>query len=117
MALKHRVLGRLLSRFLPIAPAIIVVAIALSALTAPAAPQTPGAAAAPPSSDPRDARLIDFLQKRLKLSDTQDIKLGPLSPSAIAGLWSRSVGVSGPQGATLSLTIFMDSTSNKVNVV
>ncbi|MFZ0887894.1 MAG: thioredoxin domain-containing protein [Candidatus Binataceae bacterium] len=88
----------------------------MSALSALAAPSTPGAAAASRSSDPRDARLIDFLQKRLKLSDTQDITLGPLSPIAIAGLWSRSVSVTGPQGAKLNLTLFMDSTSNKVIV-
>src|SRR5208337_820568 len=57
-----------------------------------------------------------FLQKRLKLSDSQDIKLGPLSPAAVAGLWSRTVSVSSPQGGALNLTIFMDSTSNKVIV-
>jgi protein-disulfide isomerase len=73
-------------------------------------------AGAAPAAGSRDAQIVEYLQKRLRLSSPQLVQLGPLQPSGISGLFTRSVLITNDQGMKANLTMFQDSMANKVIV-
>src|SRR5579875_1247990 len=61
-----------------------------------------------------EARVRAFLQKRYKIPESSSIKFGPPEPSGFSGLVSRTVTVTGEQGAVAKVTLFTDGRSNKI---
>lgn len=93
---------------------------ALAALALAAVPLWDTAAAAASASTPpaasakSDAELRSFLQKRFRLPSEKEIKLGPIKPSPIQGLWTRLLTVTNPEGQHGTAHLFIDASGNKV---
>lgn len=100
-----------LRRFVIVAMAAIVVGAALASVHAQSPPPemlrvNPGAPAADPA---RDARVIDFLQKRFKIPAAGAIRLGPMAPApGFPGLFAREVYVTNEQGQTGASLLILD---------
>ncbi|HEY6395270.1 MAG TPA: hypothetical protein VIX12_07605, partial [Candidatus Binataceae bacterium] len=80
-----------------------------------AGPQPASAArASAVAADPaREIALKTFLQKRFKLPSIDDIKLGPMTPTPIPGLYARTVDVSNEQGQIAHVTLFVDKDESR----
>jgi len=91
--------------------------LALCALTsaAPASAQsgaaTPGAAA---SDAARDDALKAFLQKRFRIPALSQMKLGPMSPTPLPGIFMRTLTVTNDKGGSASVTLLGDRDQTKV---
>src|SRR6266849_8222456 len=59
-----------------------------------------------------DARLKDFLQKHFRIADPSNIQLGTANPSAIEGIWARTVSISSELGSA-QLAIYSDPEEKK----
>ncbi len=74
---------------------------------------SPQANAAPPNALPPnpalDARITTYLQKRFVIADPSRIQLGPVTPTPMAGVYSRSLRVSYGMGQTQTATIFTNA--------
>ncbi len=72
------------------------------------------AAAAP--VDAKDAQLIAYLQKHFRIPATDSIVLTPAIAAPIAGLFTRTMTLSGPGGQTASAQLFTDAGGKHVIV-
>jgi protein-disulfide isomerase len=61
-----------------------------------------------------DARLKEYLQKRFRIPNPENVKLGPASESGLPGLLGRRVILSNDRGQTIQGTLFMDRKASKV---
>ncbi|MGH7864083.1 MAG: DsbA family protein [Candidatus Binataceae bacterium] len=61
-----------------------------------------------------DARLVEYLQKRFKIPDANNVKLGPAVQSPLPGLLGRAVNLSNDRGETVTVTLFIDRAMTKL---
>ena len=67
------------------------------------------------ATDPAaDARLVAYLQKRFKIPEPENVKLGPAVQSPIAGLLGRAVNLRNARGESVTVTIFTDNAMTKM---
>jgi protein-disulfide isomerase len=86
-------------------------------LCGPASGAAPAATPAIVATDPAaDARLVEYLQKRFKIDDVNNVKLGPAVQSPLPGLLGRGVNLSNSRGETATLTLFTDKDISKLIV-
>lgn len=63
-----------------------------------------------------DARLVEYLQKRLRLPLSSSVQLGPAVAGPMPGLWSRTASISNNKGAAVQIQLFSDAAGQKVIV-
>jgi protein-disulfide isomerase len=102
--------------FLALAAASGLVAVSLPSCTAArAAEVAPAASPATVPSDPsRDAALKAFVQKRFRIPNFDEIKLGPMTATPIAGIFARAMTVSNDKGQTARVELFTDKEQTKL---
>jgi protein-disulfide isomerase len=67
-----------------------------------------------PSTANHDTQLKEYLQKRLRLPNLNDIRLSPPTPGPFKDVVSRTVTVSGDKGESASFTLFTDREGRKL---
>jgi protein-disulfide isomerase len=60
------------------------------------------------SSPARDQALISFLQKRYRIPDAKEIKLGPMTETGMPGIFERSVTVTNERRQTARVAMFLN---------
>lgn len=79
---------------------------------------SPATSAATPqivATDPAaDARLVAYLQKRFKIPEPENVKLGPAVQSPLPGLLGRAVNLSNARGESVTVTLFTDNAMTKM---
>jgi protein-disulfide isomerase len=86
----------------------------------PAASPQANATAAPNALPPNpalDARVTSYLQKRFMIADTAHIQLGPVTPTAMNGVYTRNLRVSNDKGQSGNATIFTDLGENQIILI
>jgi len=80
---------------------------------APQASATPPPNALPPNPA-LDERVTSYLQKRFMIADASRIELGPMVPTLMKGLYSRTLRVSNDRGQSVTATIYTNATADKL---
>ena len=79
----------------------------------PRATETPPPNALPPNPAV-DARVTTYIQKRFMISDPSHIQLGPVIPTLMKGVYSRTLRVSNDRGQAVSATIYTNATADQM---
>ena len=85
---------------------------ALAADTPQATP-TPPPNALPPNPD-LDARVTLWLQKKFMISDPAHVQLGPVIPTMMKGLYSRSLRISNDRGQSVGATMYTNISEDQI---
>jgi len=121
-ALAARPLAGVAAMMLPVLLALVALATfahpALSAtpLPATAAPQateTPPPNALPPNPA-IDSRVTTYLQKRFMIDDPSHIQLGPVIPTPMSGIFSRTVKISNDRGQSVTATMYTNASEEQM---
>ncbi len=81
---------------------------AANATPKPQVTETPPPNALPPNQA-LDAHFITYLQKRFMISDASHIQLGPMVPTAMSGIFSRTLRVSNDRGQSVMATLYTNA--------
>lgn len=73
---------------------------------------SPAMAAGPVAA--ADARLVEYLQKRLRLTHPGSVRLSPALEGPVPGLWSRIATITNNKGATAQVHLFADAAGEHV---
>jgi protein-disulfide isomerase len=103
MFIRRRLQSMIIAGFLSSVAAYAPSASAQQPATSP--PTGVGAIASDPA---RDAVLRDFLRKRFKIANPDAIKVGPMFPTKLPGLYARQVTVTNDKGEAGSSLLFVD---------
>jgi protein-disulfide isomerase len=79
----------------------------------PLASPTPPPNALPPNPA-LDAKVTSYLQKRFMIADQSHIELGPVVPTPMKGVYSRSLRVSNDRGQSVAATIYTNSSEDQL---
>jgi protein-disulfide isomerase len=74
---------------------------------------TPPPIALPPNPA-LDARVTTYLQKTFTIADASRIQLGPVMPTRMNGVYSRSLRVSNPSGPAVTATIYTNAAEDQI---
>src|SRR5690348_1939975 len=69
---------------------------------------TPPPTALPPNPA-MDARVTTYIQKRFMIADPAHVQLGPVLPTVMNGLFSRTLRVSNDRGQSVTATLYTDA--------
>jgi protein-disulfide isomerase len=86
----------------------------------PAASPQPNATPAPNALPPNpalDARVTSYFQKRFMIRDATHIQLGPVTPTTMKGVYTRTVRVSNDRGQSGSATIFANANEDQIILI
>src|ERR1700676_5337718 len=79
----------------------------------PLASPTPPPNALPPNPA-LDAKVTAYVQKRFMIADPAHIQLGPVIPTAMNGVYSRSLRVSNDRGQSVMATIYTNPSEDQI---
>jgi len=120
--LVRRFASRVAAVIVPALLAITIVATfapeSFGAGTPAAPPQPTGTPPPPPNALPPnpaiDARVTTYLQKRFMIDDPAHIQLGPMIPTVMAGVFSRSVRISNDRGQSVAATMYTNASEDQM---
>jgi protein-disulfide isomerase len=113
-----RLASRVVAVIVPALLAIIIMAIfaPTSFAASPAAPQSaasPEVNALPPNPA-ADGRVTTYIQKRFMIDDPSHIQLGPMIPTVMVGVFSRSVKISNDRGQSVTATMYTNTNEDQM---
>jgi len=79
----------------------------------PMATPTPPPDALPPNPA-IDARVIGYMQKKFMIADPSHIQLGPVVPTVMKGLYSRTIRISNDRGQSVGATMYTNISEDQM---